>query len=182
MKLCGQVFLLIFCSRENLRKFIGKEVRFTLFLHRMTINIITVSDEQYRLVLNLRQAILRTPLGLDLTEEDLSDEVNQVIFTASAMDEVFACVIAKPLDETHWKLRQMAVWEEKQGKGIGRQLILAVEQEALERGIKQISLHARETALDFYRKLGYSEEGEPFNEVGIPHRYMVKEITSMAFE
>jgi len=35
-------------------------------------------------------------------------------------------------------------------------------------------LHAREAAIPFYLRLGYELEGEPFTEVGIPHRRMVK--------
>jgi predicted GNAT family N-acyltransferase len=35
-------------------------------------------------------------------------------------------------------------------------------------------LHAREAAVPFYLKLGYALAGEPFEEVGIPHRAMEK--------
>jgi predicted GNAT family N-acyltransferase len=35
-------------------------------------------------------------------------------------------------------------------------------------------LHARATAVPFYLRLGYTVVGEPFEEVGIPHRGMEK--------
>jgi predicted GNAT family N-acyltransferase len=35
-------------------------------------------------------------------------------------------------------------------------------------------MHARQTAVGFYQKLGYSITGEPFEEVTIPHYIMEK--------
>ena len=39
-----------------------------------------------------------------------------------------------------------------------------------------MSLHARENVHKFYFKLGYRIEGDLFEEVGIPHYKMVKDI------
>ena len=36
-------------------------------------------------------------------------------------------------------------------------------------GVKEIALHAQLTAKAFYARLGYREEGEVFEEAGIPH-------------
>jgi predicted GNAT family N-acyltransferase len=49
-----------------------------------------------------------------------------------------------------------------------------MEKEAEKRRIGEIALHARETAVGFYEKLGYVVSGERFTEVGIPHWYMQK--------
>ena len=43
-------------------------------------------------------------------------------------------------------------------------------------GLTSIWFHAQESAIPFYQKLGYSLEGEPFMEAGIPHRTMRKTI------
>jgi predicted GNAT family N-acyltransferase len=50
------------------------------------------------------------------------------------------------------------------------------EQYAQEHGYSKIYMHARETAVGFYLKLGYEIEGEPFEEVTIAHRSMLKNI------
>ena len=42
------------------------------------------------------------------------------------------------------------------------------------KGYKKIVLSARDTAVAFYLSLGYSIEGEIFEEVGIPHQSMFK--------
>jgi len=42
--------------------------------------------------------------------------------------------------------------------------------------VKEIRLHARETALGFYERLGFVGEGARFLEVSIPHQVMWKRI------
>jgi predicted GNAT family N-acyltransferase len=37
------------------------------------------------------------------------------------------------------------------------------------RGDRQVGLHAQRTAEGFYRRLGFTPQGEPFEEAGIPH-------------
>ena len=71
-------------------------------------------------------------------------------------------------------MRQVAVDESYQSKGIGRALVEYCEQVARDEQFTEIILHARETAVAFYLKLGYEVYGEPFIEVGIPHRNMRK--------
>ena len=37
---------------------------------------------------------------------------------------------------------------------------------------REVTLHARANVVGFYERLGYSAQGDPFLEVGIPHRHM----------
>ncbi|GAA5134945.1 hypothetical protein GCM10023213_07420 [Prosthecobacter algae] len=54
-------------------------------------------------------------------------------------------------------------------------------EEVLQReGVRQFTLHARSSVLGFYSRLGYLPVGEEFTEVGIPHRKMVKELSTVA--
>jgi predicted GNAT family N-acyltransferase len=39
-----------------------------------------------------------------------------------------------------------------------------------------MTLHARQTAVAFYERLRYAVDGEPFMEIGLPHRTMTKEL------
>ena len=70
----------------------------------------------------------------------------------------------------------MAVGENWQGKGIGRELILFAEKFAKKKGIKQMVMNARKVAIGFYQKLGYKIVSDEFIEVTIPHVKMVKTI------
>jgi predicted GNAT family N-acyltransferase len=47
---------------------------------------------------------------------------------------------------------------------------------ALARGFAAVVLHAQVAVAGFYRRLGYVEEGDLFDEAGIPHIAMRKQI------
>lgn len=137
---------------------------------------ITPGDAAYRDVFELREEILRKPIGLSLHDEDLSNEVNDHILTATSNGEVAGCLILTPRGNTTLQLRQMAVAANQQGNNVGRQLVNYAEQFAKDNGYSHIILHARIAAQGFYDKLGYTPRGDVFTEVGIPHIEMQKQL------
>ena len=74
------------------------------------------------------------------------------------------------------KVGRVAVVREYRRRGVGTQLMAALEQAAREHGLRSIWFHAQESAIPFYEKLGYASEGEFFMEAGIPHRTMRKSL------
>ncbi|QGX38598.1 GNAT family N-acetyltransferase [Permianibacter aggregans] len=131
-------------------------------------------SDWYQQELRLRDRILRQPLGLELSESDRQHDHQSQHFAVVENEQMLACVIATPVNADITKLRQMAVEPDHQGKGIGRQLMLFAEQQLQKLGYQQIELHARETAIDFYRKLGYQTVGHTFIEQTITHIKMSK--------
>ncbi|PRX98506.1 GNAT family N-acetyltransferase [Allonocardiopsis opalescens] len=73
-------------------------------------------------------------------------------------------------------LGRLAVLPRARGAGLGAELVRAVEQRARERGFTAVELHAQVPVLEFYRALGYTAHGEEFEEAGIPHVEMRKEL------
>lgn len=140
---------------------------------QIEIKHITATSPEYEQVWQLREDVLRKPLGLSLKDEDLSDDADDDILIAVQEHKVIGCVMLKDAGNNA-KLRQMAIADEWQGKGIGRMLVQTAEQTAKGNGYAKIVLHARQVAIDFYRKLGYTIVSELFTEVGIPHRIMEK--------
>jgi len=57
------------------------------------------------------------------------------------------------------RIRYMGVAAEYRRRGIGTRLLRGLEQKALALGAARIVLDARETALGFYRKHGYTATG-----------------------
>lgn len=143
-------------------------------MESIVFKTITPQDEAYKAVFNLREAVLRKPIGLSLHNEDLSNEVNDHILTASINNTLAACLILSPKSNGIVQLRQMAVAPEWQGNNIGKQLVQYAEQFAWQHGYNNIVLHARISAQGFYHKLGYAAVGDVFTEVGIPHIEMEK--------
>jgi predicted GNAT family N-acyltransferase len=138
---------------------------------------IQFDSTDYQAALHLRQQVLRAPLGLNLADEDLEAERAQQHF--GLFDDngiLLACVIAAPLSPSLVKLRQMAVATAYQQQGLGRTLLSGVESVLLAGGVTTLTLHARWTAVGFYRRLGYATQGERFIEIGLPHVEMRKRL------
>lgn len=136
------------------------------------------NSDRYRDLVNLRRRVLRTPLGLDFTSEQLAGERTDIHLAASLDGELVGCAILTPIDASPGvvKLRQMAIGPDRQGRGVGAQIVAFAEKLSAARGYRQIVLHARELAIGFYERAGYAATGEIFMEVTIPHREMVKQL------
>lgn len=134
-------------------------------------------NTQYKQCLKLRDRILRQPLGLSLSEQDVAHEDQQKHFAVINDDEqVVACVVFKTPNPQLATLRQFAVDDQYQGQNLGRLLLEFCEAELKQQGIETIDMAAREVAVGFYEKLGYQTDGEYYTAVGIPHIKMWKRI------
>ena len=140
----------------------------------VTIKRITTGTAEYEQMLDLRDRVLRVPLGLSVKNDNLRQDEHDVLLVACKGTEVIGCVILHPIDPKVVRLRAMAVIPEYQGKGIGRLLVHEAERVAREEGFPRIILHARIVVAGFYEKLGYIRQGEIFTEVSIPHVLMQK--------
>jgi predicted GNAT family N-acyltransferase len=69
---------------------------------------------------------------------------------------------------------RMAVLADWRGKGVGRALLERLLEEAAQRQMRHLALHAQTQASGFYRRFDFVEEGPEFMEAGIPHRTMVR--------
>lgn len=131
---------------------------------------------EYKQMVQLRKEILRQPLGLSFTEEELENEKNEILIAAFDEDEILGCCVLCKVDENIIRLRQMAVLDYVQGKGIGASIMTFAENIAIDKGYKSMIMHARNNAIGFYEKFGYKVKGNEFNEVNIPHHVMEKEL------
>jgi ribosomal protein S18 acetylase RimI-like enzyme len=133
------------------------------------------SEPGFREWLDLRQRVLREPLGLVYTAADLDAERDDRHLLALGDEgKVIGGLLVRGKSQPPgvWKIRQVAVEPTFQGRGIGRHLMTQIAREADAAGISTLVLHSRESVCGFYEKLGYRIEGEAFDEIGIPHRRM----------
>lgn len=142
----------------------------------MTIKIISHGSDHYQKMVDLRYEILRKPLKLRFSPVDLAQEKHDILIGAFKEEHLLACCILTKLEEGHIKLRQMAVDKSNQGIGIGTQVLSFAEKFACDNGYRTLIMHARETAIGFYEKLGYQIQGECFKEVGLKHFKMQKRL------
>lgn len=130
----------------------------------------------YLEAVELRRRVLRFPLGLDFTPEQLAAEDGSHHLVCRQEERLAGSLMLTPRERGEIQMRQVAVDPERQGGGLGRALVQEAELYAAGLGYARMVLHARQSAVPFYERLGYACEGEPFTEVGIPHRHMAKEL------
>lgn len=142
----------------------------------MALKIIDHGSKEYRQMVKLRDDILRKPLGLGFTEDELEEEKDNMLIAAFEDDDILGCCMLVEEKPGTLRLRQMAVLNDLQGKGIGRALMNFAENLARDQGYKIMSMHARKNAVGFYEKMGYKVAGNEFLEVTIPHYVMEKKL------
>jgi predicted GNAT family N-acyltransferase len=75
------------------------------------------------------------------------------------------------------KVGRMAVLQASRKGGVGSRVLTALESEAQRRGCNGIILHAQLSALEFYKRHGYQPAGAVFEEAGMPHLQMTKQLS-----
>src|SRR5687767_3312797 len=135
----------------------------------MELRIIKHGSDDYKEMIDLRMKILRTPLGLTFTKEELANEKKDILIGAYTDNKLVGCCVLTKKNEKEIQLRQMAVDSDQQTTGIGKVILEFAEKYSLAAGYQVLMMHARDVAVGFYEKCGYIKKGDPFIEVTIPH-------------
>ena len=139
------------------------------------------TSEEFKKYYNLRYDILRKPWGQPPGSE--KDEGEETSIHRMIIDENLREALAVgrlQFNSTHEaQIRYMAVADNLQGKGLGSQIISALEDVARGKGIQRIILSARGNALQFYKNNGYEIVKKTHLLFGeIQHWLMGKELTT----
>lgn len=123
---------------------------------------------------DLRFRVLREPLGQPRGSERNEGDETGVHF-ALYQDNILKAIAR--LDQSGDKTAQVrfvAVETDQQGSGYGRMIMEATEIEAKKRGDTRMILHARDYAVDFYLKLGYTLIEPSHKLFGILQHYLME--------
>lgn len=119
----------------------------------------------YEAGLELRNKILRIPLGKSLYDENLSIEKENDfygLFLENVLSATLGIFEESPIIA---HLTSFAVEEKVQQMGVGSALLNFVENDLVKMGFKEIEVSARQTALGFYQKMGFEvSDGPIWNE------------------
>ena len=140
------------------------------------LTFIGVDAPEYAQELDLRWRVLRRPLGLERDAVLFPFDRESLHLVAIDGGRVVGCVLFHPEGTESGRLFQMAVEPARQGTGLGTRLVHALEDDLAARGFREVTLHARDTAVGFYARLGYQPVGPPYVEVGIPHQNMRRDL------
>ena len=116
----------------------------------MPIRQIDHGTKEYHQMVDLRLEILRKPLNLRFTKEELENEKQDILIGAFEEDKILGCCLLTRIDDNSVRLRQMAVQNNLQGKGIGASMLNYAENIARDHGYKNMVMHARKPVIGFY--------------------------------
>jgi predicted GNAT family N-acyltransferase len=80
------------------------------------------------------------------------------------------------LADNQAKLERMAILKRYRRKGIGREMLLFLNAVWKDKHVQQVIIHAQFEAAPFYKLCGFDEFGLPFQEAGIKHVKMRKQL------
>lgn len=143
----------------------------------LQITLAAHGTPDYDALVALRQEVLRAPLGLAFTPDQLAAEHGSYHLGGYSGGALAGCLVLRPLGGGRVQMRQVAVRAGWQGRGVGRALVEHAETRARELGFGVMVLHARESAVGFYETLGYQKQGARFWEVTLPHWEMTKTLS-----
>lgn len=142
----------------------------------MALKQIDHGTKEYLQMVQLRDLVLRRPLGLTFSHDELAREKDDILIVCMDDGEMLGCCILTKIDRDTVRLRQMAVPDKLHGKGIGASIMGFAENLAKDKGYRSMTMHARDTAIGFYEKFGFKIVGNQFREVNLPHHIMEKKL------
>lgn len=145
---------------------------------------IATGDKEIADCMEIRKLVFETEQGIDNAKDfDGKDE---------ASDHVIVYIDTQPIgtarvryldsEKKVAKIERVAVLKEYRKLGIGKLIMEFLHDQLEEKGVKKVTLDSQEYAKGFYENMGYIQEGEPFEEVGIPHVKMTKKIEKKEYK
>jgi predicted GNAT family N-acyltransferase len=140
----------------------------------MTFKVIETDMARHGLALaSVRRAVFIDEQGVpEELEWDEHDAVS--LHWLAVLEDGCPVGCARLLPDGH--IGRMAVLPSWRGRGIGRALLDAALARAQARGLREVRLSAQLHAADFYRRAGFTACGDVYEEAGIPHLAMRKNL------
>jgi|ERR1043166_1144264 MOSC domain-containing protein YiiM/predicted GNAT family N-acyltransferase len=148
-------------------------------LVQQTIREVEFGSPEHAATIELRTKVLRAPLGLEFPPGELEGEKHYHHLACYRGSKLAGCLVLQPLVDGDIQMKQVAVAPDLQRQGIGRAMVEFSEKLAGKLGYRRMTMHARETAVEFYEKYGYAKVGKRFVEVTVPHWVMVKSLNGI---
>ncbi len=141
------------------------------------IDIREVSNQQELAeMFDQRWLVLRSPLGMEKGSEKDSHEEGALHLIAACDDKIIGSARLRESSPGLGNISYVAVLPEFQNQGIGTKLIENLIVKAQAKKIKTLRLKSRINAIKFYQKIGFIEQGNQMDFLGIPHVFMELEI------
>jgi N-acetylglutamate synthase-like GNAT family acetyltransferase len=115
------------------------------------------NQQEWDAYYDLRYRILRAPWNQPLGSERNEQDAIAIHLACFENNKILGVARLDTESDDFAQVRFMAVDNSAQGKGIGKKIMLAAEQNARMLGYSKLMLQARENAILFYISLGYEK-------------------------
>lgn len=130
--------------------------------------------EDFPAIAAIRKSVFQEEQGVDpALEFDGKDETSDHLI-AYLDNKAVGTTRIRYLNEKIAKIERLAVLSTARGQGIGQKIMENALLFIASKNIEEIVIHSQEYVKNLYLKLGFLEEGEIFEEAGIPHVKMRK--------
>lgn len=144
-------------------------------LRFMSIDIRTpATPSEWEAYYQMRYDVLRKPLDQAPGSERNEGDGTGLHFALYDNGHLRAIARLDRSGEKTAQVRFVAVDPDVQGKGYGRMIMSAVERESQQRGDEKMILHARDYAVDFYLKLGYTLVEKSYKLFDVLQHYLME--------
>ena len=120
------------------------------------------TDSEWKAYYALRFNVLREPWNQPPGSEVLADEDQAIHAIAVEDEEVLGVARMHESSPKQGQVRCVAIATTAQGKGIGKAIMTYLEDQAKTKGWTEIVLEARENAVPFYERIGYTIIAESY--------------------
>ena len=138
---------------------------------------INCNDNAFEEVRRIRTEVFTLEQGADKKEFDEYDSDGSTVFLLLYEDKKPLATGRLAKTQTGFKLGRIAVLKSERGKGLGKVLVTALCDKAESLGAPFVLVVAQLHAVEFYKKLGFTETGEDnITDRGITHMPMRKDL------
>jgi YbgC/YbaW family acyl-CoA thioester hydrolase len=120
----------------------------------------------------LRGAVFVEELGLPAVLREDADDRAALHALALNRFGVPVATARLQIEDGRARVSRVAVPATLRSSGLGRTLMNALLGAARERGAREVLLTSQASAVGFYQRGGFSTQGAPFDEAGVPHQAM----------
>jgi predicted GNAT family N-acyltransferase len=124
----------------------------------------------------VRHAVFVDGQGVPEARERDGQDDEAVHFVATDDGEAIGAARLRDVEPETGKVERVAIRKSRRGEGWGRRVMATVEETARDRGLDTLVLHAQTHVEGFYRRLDYETVSDEFEDAGIPHVEMEKEL------
>ena len=155
----------------------GKEIYYQINQDGLTLKPVVTPLDMMN-VLNIRNIVFvgeqNCPYDIEVVPEEEKEAVHYLIFNK---DIAVGTIRYRQVGDRTFKLERFAILKEYRGHRYGKDAFLFLVNK-LEEDYNPCTIYfnAQYQLLDYYKKLGFQEEGETFYEASIKHIKMVKKV------